>query len=155
MSYLTVLPLATAKLYLRIDDAQNEDDLEITSMINSSLSYIEKETNHILFAREKEYDLDEGCSRIYDYPINNQVSAETFETTRKALYTQYVAEDNTLDTLTLNVGYADPLNVPPELIDAAKQMLKVWYYEAEKQTNTTLIPEAVKQVINVNRRFIL
>jgi hypothetical protein len=33
-------------------------------------------------------------------------------------------------------------------------MIKVWYYESEKQVNTTLIPESVMQAIDVNRRFL-
>ena len=32
-------------------------------------------------------------------------------------------------------------------------MIKVWYYEAEKQSNTTLIPENVHQILGAYRRF--
>lgn len=155
MSYLNVLPLADAKLYLRIDDLQTEDDLEITTMIRSSFSYLEKRTNVLVYAREKDYDLDEGCVRVYDFPINSQIGTDQFTITKKKTYSIYQADDTELPTLSLNVGYSDPANVPPEIIDAAKMMLKVWYYESEKQSNTTLIPEAVKEVIESNRRFIL
>jgi len=57
-------------------------------------------------------------------------------------------------TVDLNVGYETPDLVPDELIQAALQMIKVWYFESEKQVNSTLIPESVKEAIDVYRRFI-
>ena len=57
-------------------------------------------------------------------------------------------------TVDLNVGYETPDLVPDELIQAALQMIKVWYYESEKQVNSTLIPESVKEALDVYRRFI-
>lgn len=155
MSYLTVITLERAKIYLRIDDTQSETDDEITSMINSVCSFLEKKTNHIFFDRNKEYDVSCGKVRVYDYPINSVVSPadpEDVTAAKKTMYTDYCVDTET-ETITLNVGYTDPLDIPNDLIDAALQMLKVFYYEAEKQVNTTLIPESVKEIINVNRRF--
>ena len=57
-SYLDVISLETAKLYLKIDEGQTETDNEITGMINSALSYIEKRTNHIFKTRDKLYYKD-------------------------------------------------------------------------------------------------
>lgn len=146
MSYLTVITLARAKNYLRVDLA--DDDTEITSMINASLSYIERRTNHILFPREKTYT--GVCQvKVYDYPIN---SITTVPTPFFLDYSMFRIFPND-KTVNLNVGYAAN-TVPDELIQAALQMLKVWYYESEKQVNIALIPESVKDVINVFRRFI-
>ena len=67
MAYLDIIPLADAKIYLRIDDDLTEDDAQITRMINVSLSYVERYTNVILFAKEKTYRLIDGCISVYDF----------------------------------------------------------------------------------------
>lgn len=146
MTYLDVISLATAKTYLRIDTDQTETDAEITEMIKGALSFIEKRTGHIMYARDKTYYSD--CNlNVYDYPINTTDPSGLIYST----FTQYSPINR---ELILNVGYINPLDVPKELIQAALQMLKVWYFEAEKQVNTTLIPESVMQALDVNRRFL-
>lgn len=148
MSYLTVISLERAKNYLRVDEDLTEDDAEITSMINASLSYIERRTNHILYAREKTYT--GVCQvKVYDYPINSITTDPAPFVVHFTMFDIF-PNDTTVD---LNVGYAVD-EAPDELIQAALQMIKVWYYESEKQVNTALIPESVKDVINVFRRFI-
>ena len=150
MSYLTVITLETAKNYLRIDPTLTEDDTLITSMINACCLYVEKRTNHILYARDKVYN--GACQvKVYDYPINSIVAPTDplpwFVT--RSLYTVYPDAK----TVTLNVGYA--LNeVPDDLIQPMLQMLHVFYYESEKQVNTTLIPESVKEMLDLNKRFL-
>ena len=74
MSYLTIITLADAKTYLRIDDTLTEDDANITRMINASLSQIEVLTNHILYVREKDYLFVECKVSVYDYTINSVTS---------------------------------------------------------------------------------
>ena len=149
MSYLNVISLERAKVYLRIDDDLNETDSEITNMIKGALSFIEKRTNHIMFPRDKVF-IGSGTVNVYDYPINTIPNTST-----ECLYSTYsnITTDST-NKVVLNVGYIDVANIPEELIQVALQMLKVWYFEAEKQVNTTLIPESVMQVIDINRRFI-
>lgn len=148
MAYIDVISLERAKNYLRIDLDLTEDDAEITSMINAACRYIEKRTNHIFFTQEKTY---KGvCQvKVYDYPINSIVTdPEPFNLD----YSTYKIFPNDKE-VTLNVGYGDD-EVPDELIQACLQMIKVWYYESEKQVNTTLIPMSVHEVIDINRRFI-
>lgn len=151
-NYTDVISLEQAKLYLRIDDGQTVTDDEITQMINSSLSFIEKRTNHIFKTRDKVYYKD--CAlvqqvKVYDYPIDNS------ETDLDIVYRQLYAIVPTVnDMVTLTIGYTSVDDIPSELIDAALQIIKVWFYEGEKQTNTTLIPLSVIQAIDVNRRFI-
>ena len=60
MAYIDIIPLADAKVYLRIDDTLTEDDAQITRMINGALSYVERYTSHILYARDKEYRFIDG-----------------------------------------------------------------------------------------------
>lgn len=154
MSYLDVLPLSDVKTYLRIDDTQSETDSEITSMIKSSLSYIEKHTNIILFARDKDYYAAKGCVRVYDYPINT-LESDLFSVDKKTSYSNYMLKSSA-ETLTLNVGYDDSSNVPTDLIDLAKVMIKVMFYEQESnQSFKDMLPAWAKEILNSNKRRIV
>jgi len=148
MSYLTVISLETAKNYLRIDTDLTEDDELITSMIKAACLYVEKRTNHILFQRNITYN---GACQVlvYDYPINSVVTTPTPFLLKRALYTIYPD----VKEVELNVGYAEGA-VPDDLIQPMLQMIKVWYYESEKQVNSTLIPESVKEALDLNKRFL-
>jgi len=148
MAYIDVITLETAKNYLKVDEDLTDDDALITSMINGALRFIEKRTNHIMFAQDKIYN--GSCQvKVYDYPINSIVTDPAPFKVDYTLFTIYPD----VKTVTLNVGYGID-EVPDDLIQAGLQMLKVWYYESEKQVNTTLIPESVMQVIDINKRFI-
>ena len=148
MAYLDVLPLARVLNYLRVDQDLEDDDNEITSMIKAACIFVEKRTNHIFYAREVVY---KGHPvKVYDYPINDIVSPADPVVIHYSLFDVYPNETE----VTLNVGYENPTDVPDELLQACLQMIKVWYYESEKQVNTTLIPESVMQAIDINRRFL-
>lgn len=149
MAYIDVITLERAKNYLRIDSDLTDDDAEITSMINASLRYIEKRTNHLVYSREATYK--GSCQvKVYDYPINSITTDPAPFVCHFSLYDVFPD----VKTVDLNVGYDDPADVPDELIQSALQMIKVWYYESEKQVNSTLIPESVKECIDIYRRFI-
>ena len=149
--YIDVISLAQAKLYLKIDALQTETDAEIISMIKSSLSFIEKRTGHIFKTRNKTYY---SCALVnsvivYDYPIDNAITLYDIQ------YRQTNAIVPTVDgSVILTLGYSDIDDIPNELIDAALQLIKVWFYESETQSNSTLIPLSVMQAIDVNRRFV-
>ena len=87
--------------------------------------------------------------KVYDFPINSVITDPVPFAVKRSLYTIYPD----VKTVELNVGYAQD-DVPDDIIQAMLQMIKVWYYEAEKNVNTTLLPENVKQIIDTNRRFI-
>ena len=148
MSYLSVITLERAKNYLRVDSDLTEDDNEITSMINASCRYVEKRTNHILYARDITYK--GSCQvKVYDYPINSIVTVPAPFKVDFAMFTVYPD----VKEVELNVGYGTD-EVPDDLIQAIMQMLHVFYYESEKQFNSTLIPESVKEMLDVNKRFL-
>jgi hypothetical protein len=148
MSYLSVITLERAKNYLRVDLDFDTDDSEITSMINASCRYVEKRTNHILYARDITYK--GSCQvKVYDYPINSIVTDPTPFKVDFAMLTCYPD----VKEVELNVGYGVN-EVPDDLIQAIMQMLHVFYYESEKQFNSTLIPESVKEMLDVNKRFL-
>lgn len=149
MGYIDVLPLARVKNYLRIDSGMTDDDAEITSMINAALRYVEKRTNHILYERPATYT--GVCQvKVYDYPINSIVT----DPAPFVLYRTMYAIFPDVKTVDLTVGYGDVSNVPDIFLQEALQIIKVWYYESEKQVNSTLIPESVKEALDVYRRFL-
>ena len=149
MAYIDVITLERAKNYLRIDTTLTDDDAEITAMINAACSYVEKKTNLIFYPRNKVYK--GSCQvKVYDYPINSIVTTPTPFAYEQPMFTVYPD----VKTVELNVGFTSPFDIPEELIQAVLQMIKVWYYESEKQVNTTLIPDSVKEAIDLNRRFI-
>ena len=146
--YIDVISLERAKLYLKVDTLQTETDDEITSMINSSLSFIEKRTGHIFKTRNKTYYGTDSVI-VYDYPIDNS------ETIYDITYRQTNAIVPTVDgSVLVTLGYSSVNDIPSELIDAALQLIKVWFYESETQINSTLIPKSVMEAIDVNRRFV-
>ena len=150
-SYLDVISLERAKLYLKIDELQTVTDDEIMSMITSALSFIEKRTGHIFKTKSKTYYNTPCVNNVvsWDYPIDNSELALDIE------YRQLNSIVPTSNgSVTLTVGYKTLDEITTELIDAALQLLKVWFYESEKQSNTTLIPLSVMEAIDVNRRFV-
>lgn len=149
MAYIDVISLSRAKNYLRIDSGMIDDDAEITSMINAALRFVEKRTNHLVYERPATYT--GACQvKVYDYPINSIV---TNPAPMVVYYSTYAVFPD-VKTVNLTVGYGNVANVPDELIQAALQMIKIWYYESEKQVNTILIPESVKEALDVYRRFL-
>lgn len=149
MAYIDVISLDRAKVYLRLDECFNEDDNEIISMINAACRYIEKRTNHLLYSREVTYN--GSCQvKVYDYPINSIITDPAPFVCHFSTFSIFPD----VKTVDLNVGYDLPNLVPDDLIQSALQMIKVWYYESEKQTNSTLIPESIKQSVDVYRRFL-
>ena len=148
-NYIDVISLEQAKLYLKIDSMQTETDSEITSMINSSLSFIEKRTGHIFKTKSKTYYSTPCVSSVvvWDYPI--------FEAPEGTVFRQSNAIVPTVSgSVILTLGYENSEEIPSELIDAALQLLKVWFYESETQQNSSLIPLSVMQAIDINRRFV-
>lgn len=148
MTYNEVLPLDEVKDYLRVGLDVTDDDLAIERMVRSALGFIEKRTNHIFEEKtDVEYYRNGSCYLdIYDFPL-----AYTGDLT-KLSYSNKVRFD--ADTVVIDsVGYATREDVPDALIDAALQIIKVFYFEAEKQVNTTLIPDCVHQILAAYRRF--
>lgn len=151
-NYESIISTEDVKRYLRIDSDFNDDDSDIERMVNSAFGYIEKQTNYIFRVQDKTYYKDySGNIIIYDFPINTTV----FPDGVFPLYYSGFVKICDVESVELSVGFTDKTKAPSELIDCALQMIKVWYYEAEKNSNTTLLPENVKQIIDTNRRFIL
>lgn len=148
MTYNEILPLAEVKNYLRVDDDFTEDDQAIERMVRSALGFIEQRTNHIFQLREnvEYYRNNKQYLDIYDYPITYTGDVTKLTYSNKL---RFDADSVEIDS----VGYSTRASVPDALIDAALQMIKCFYYEAEKQANTTLVPDNVHQILAAYRRF--
>lgn len=167
MSYLDVIPRQTAKDYLRLDDTAS--DSEVDRMIGSALSFVETYTNYIMYSRNFTYNLgNDNCIRVYDFPITAVVKGldktgvdvtlvldEDYTQTIQNGYTLYESIDADAIQLVLTAGYADPTDVPSELVDAALEMIDYWFYKNDGKANITLIPESVMQVLRSRKRYIL
>ena len=148
MTYNEILPLAEVKNYLRIDDDFTDDDMAIERMVRSALGFIEQRTSHIFQLREnvEYFRNNRQYLDIYEFPLTY-----TGDLT-KLSYSNMVRFDT--DSVEIDsVGYSTRESIPDALIDAALQMIKVFYYEGEKQANTTLIPDSVHQILAAYRRF--
>ena len=154
MSYSDVLPLNEVKLYLRLDDDFTEVDSEIGYMRDAACEYIEKFTNHLLYQREKTYELKHGEKYIdvYDFPI--------LASSKPAGVTNFLYATKTsfaTDLITLTVGYASRADIPSSLIQIALQIVKFWYYDSEiKGSNNMIeIPTDIKNILFSYKRFIV
>jgi len=154
MSYLTVISLTEAKLYLRVDDTLTEDDALIKLAINTALQHLEDQTYHIAFAREKTYFCRNGCRRIYDYPINSVIfPAASVDASVRNLHTDY--NIGTEGNLILNVGYEDPLDYPDSLKNVALEIIDLLYYANETDKTINDLSVMSKMTINEFRRFLV
>lgn len=152
--YTDIISLADAKIYLRIDDTLTEDDSQITRMIKGALSFVEKYTNYIFFPRDKDYRLIDGCVRIYDFPINSEITND-LEVENKTIYNIY-SKGTENDLITLNVGYTDPVEIPQELIEVAYVIIKNMYYEKESNKSMLESLDSLSKItLDQYKRFIL
>lgn len=153
MAYLDVISLAEAKVYLRIDDTLNDDDNQITRMINAALSYVEKYTGHLVYDRNVKYRLIDGEVRVYDYPVNSEVTTE-LTSENKTLHTIY-KKGSSNDEIELNVGYAVAANVPQELVEAAYEIIDIYYYGKENGKTMADLSPMSRQALDQNKRFLV
>ena len=149
MSYINIIPLQDARVYLRIDDTLTQDNEAITRMINASLAKIEQMTNVHLIAKSKEYIFDDLKATVYDYPINSLTSPSTATVVEKTQYSVYTAALKTDLKLVLNVGYANVSDVPKDLIEVAYEMIDIMYYNKENK-----LSNLSQATLDAYRRFI-
>ena len=145
MNYSNVLRISEVKNYLRVDEDFTDDDTAIARMTKAALQFIEQRTNHLFFQREKTYLRGEKYINIFDYPVSYTGDLTRLDYAGKTVFDA--------DAVTVQVGYETVEDIPASLLESALQMVKVFYYESEKQVNTTLIPESVHQILNAYRRF--
>jgi len=151
--YTDIITLDRARTYLRVDDGMNEDDTEIESMIRAAFIFMERYTNHIFINREFEQYVP---PKIYNTPITSieNVPDEDLSNYYQRNMDYYCGERITPVLTKYFAGYKEVEDVPDDFIQAALQMIKVFYYESEKQFNSTLIPISVTQILDTYRTFV-
>jgi len=150
-AYTDIISLERAKNYLKIDDGMNLDDVEITSMINGAFLFMERYTSYIFMEKDFTYD-GYGCySKVYHFPINEFTPSTTVQKL-KPLYSIFDIPYGV--DFTYKAGYTEASDVPDDFIQSVLQIIKVWYYESEKQVNDQIIPIATRQVLDTYRRFV-
>lgn len=156
MAYLDVITLADAKEYLGVDDTSR--DVQITQMIKSALSFIEKQTRYIMDAQDREYIFRERCARVYDHPINTSDSSlpSGVERVEKGYYSRYTTTGEQTK-LTLNVGSN---TIPDDLVQAGYLLIEHFFNEKETGNrlytlDTTRFPVSAMQLIDANKRFLI
>lgn len=149
MSYLDVISLDEAKIYLKVDEDQEETNSEITSMLKAAFRYVERITNIIAYARDMEYFPINNCVRIYDYPINSTLE----DSERKRNYTNV----HTKDILTVNVGYINPEDVPNDYKQTVLAVLKAEFYAQDEDMSDfrDTLPAFAVEFLNTQKRFII
>lgn len=157
MAYTDIISLSDAKIYLRIDDTLTEDDNDIIRMINASLRYVEKYTNVLVYARDKNYLVEQGLLKVYDYPINTDLDTLTdYTVERKGLYTNICANNADTFDLTLDVGYLYSDGVPQELLEVAYELIDLYYYgEKDGKPIDKKLSELSIDALNQNKRFFI
>lgn len=144
MAYTDIISLNDAKTYLGVDDTSR--DVEIARMIGSALSHLEAVTNIILFDRDKTYHYNDGCVRVYDYPINTAITGDVVVKQTYSIYSS--ASDN---SITLNVGYTDPTDIPPNVVEVGYAILEC-LFEGGK---TSELSDTVKVMLHSIKRHIV
>lgn len=137
MSYLTQIPIAEAREWLRLDDNSNDSLIEL--MIKNACKVFEQRTRHFIFQQSKDY---KKGKRIYDFPI-----ADTTNLTNKTLY--YIADED----VTLDVGYASG-ELPEDIKECIFTMVETKFYANESE-KVSSYPPLVEETINVYKRFFI
>jgi hypothetical protein len=152
MSYLSIISLEDAKLYLRVDDTLTEDDKHIQRMINMAFDYIERWTNLLVYSRQKSYVMIDGFAKVYYYPINSVVSTFVMTVEEYNGYTNYEADDADQTELKLNVGYQSASDVPRDLVEVAYELIDLYYYGNEKGVRT--LSDLSIAILDRHKRFL-
>lgn len=148
MTAIEIIPLTDAKDYLALDDTSR--DSEVTRMIKSAVSWVQKRTQHILVDETKTYALEDGCTRVYDFPIGTVPTG--FNETVKDSYSVVFADDLSAEMVDLPIGYATIEDVPEDLIEACYLMLKFFFHEQEGNGKLPLVAE---EIANEYKRFVI
>lgn len=149
MSYLNIISLADAKIYLGVDDTSR--DSEIIRIITAAFRYVENNTNYIVFAKDKTYQYSNYCVRVYDYPINSTANTTATPEVKNG-YTLYTESNSETKSITLNVGFEDKEDIPEDIIEVTYMLIKHFFNEQE---GSGKIPMIITEIINQNKRFII
>lgn len=144
MNQLNVVTLQQAKLWLKMDEIDEDDDL-IEGLICAAVDQAELYTLQILWQRAISAITDkDGKYRIFEYPIvsiESLVNADSedveYETDVTNWYTEIFSNDSGLQTVTFVAGYGWTYDlgseVPKGIITAIKELITYWYENRDNE----------------------
>lgn len=133
MSALDVIPLASAKDWLRVDF--NDEDAKITELIKTAVEWVEKYTGKYLWRRNITYKVQpqDRCNRyavISAAPDLAIVSVNGITTDLPSLNGDRLPIELTAQTIVYAAGYEPVTDIPSPIITAAKKFMALQYEEA-------------------------
>jgi hypothetical protein len=163
MDGTSVISLASAKVWLSVDDTYN--DADITRLINTAVAWIEQYTCYRLYPRDEvvqvytSYNNCGGSTTYIPYfPINTK-SINNFDGTPYTTAYPYVFTNTALSlvvqcppysSVLLNTGYTDPADIPQPLIDGALKLI-TYLYE-NRDSYGSVLPIDIQLLVNQYRR---
>ena len=127
-------------------------------MVDAACRAVEQYSNYYLAPVNKTYAFLNGIADVYAFPINDEAvpldDVPTHNVVYKGLYRTY--QNGHIDKmLTLNVGYKETEDVDPILIQAVLETVRVWFYNAEGETEgLRLLPVTAKSMLKQIKRFV-
>ena len=157
-NYEDVVPVQRVLDYLRFDAQNAPITDEVTLMRDAACRAVEQYSNYYLAPTDKVYVYLCMSVDVYDSPINSVLSpvdSEKYTVHPKGLYTTYCSKDSEIEQITLNVGYENTEDVDPILIQAVLETVRVWFYNAEGETEgLRLLPVTAKSMLKTIKRFV-
>lgn len=166
MSWLTAIPLAGVKTYLKVE--HTDDDALIETQIEAACDWVENFTGHYIYDRAVNFDLhNSDCIRVHAYPINSVVKGldkdgadvtivkdTDYSVETRPLHTYYYGIDSDVEQLVLNVGYAAG-TLPSGIEELVKIIVKALYYSVDAETIDDAMPLTGKMLANRYKRHII
>lgn len=151
MTALDVISVEQAKAYLRVD-FDTDDDL-ITSLIQTSVAWVEQYTCYRLFERVELFIAYNCKTGLPYYPI--EVTSVEYDGDEQDIVTknrplELVVECKKDSVITATVGYSDVADIPAPLLTACYKLI-TYLYENRDAYGATL-PVDVQLLINQYRR---
>lgn len=155
MTSLDVITLEQAKTYLVMDGIGGRD-AEITMLIKSAVSLVEKYTDYRLYQRSEEFVTYSSITSLTIYPVsitsvkNSDGANIPYRTTQSPLQLNLFCAKNA--SVVLQVGYAqaDIGNIPQNLITACYKIIT--YLFENKDAYEVGLPMDVQLLLNEFRR---
>lgn len=164
MTPIEVLPLQSAKDYLRVD--YNDDDALITDCIYAAIDIFERKTQYRLYNRTELIEVGEGITELFQTPLRSysimdfytSEAVTNFSATKYPVRTTIKFHESYCYTssapvmiISADVGFTSVDQLPQGAVMWLKRCV-VWLYE---NRNINEISEALDNDLNVYRRFVM
>lgn len=170
MAQIDVIPLASAKDWLSVDENDDATNAQITRLINTAVDWVENYTSHRLWQRAENVITSDRDITLAQYPISvtsvkdSTNADQTFYTKQQALklrlkigHYHSITFNNTYGantyTIALQVGYDAVSKIPGPLLDACYKLI-TYLYE-NRDSYQVAMPTDIQMLINQYRRKLI